>query len=384
MPSVPYVTYTETSDPVSPQGTGGQVILVVAKSQHTAELTKIFEFNSLQEAQADHATTGIGPDHANNDLLKIITDIFTEAKLRDASDKIGLDKVYAINMGPTPTDFTDWQTAVTLSEKKKDVDIELYRFTGTYTTPYATWITFLSGGLATHLNSLEAKGQPRLAVVSTPSYNETVANLDKITDYTTYPSSNVCHDRIVIVDDQNSVRKLDSIIASKIACTPPWQDPSYLEYRTPDVYESYIEPTMRSDADLETLTSGGFMCSWERIGYPGLGEPVRAVSSAFRKIATMPEANLHIRRNVDYCWKQICAIIMKQLKANDTKSNLQSMQEMAKAFLETQIQEEHLQAYELEVIPDPADVYGVKVIGKLQPMNAIYFINMSSVIQAPA
>lgn len=366
MSQVPYIEVNENTEPVYAQPRGGRVILVIGKTPETKDLTNLITIYTPADALKGYSEGGLGPVDDDNELLDAVLKIFEENKKRDASDQIGVEKIYAVNIGLTPS-ASDWEDAAILSEQAKDIEEELY----VLCSDLAVMNT-----IKTRLETLATVGQYRIAGF-THEDGATVEQIAAMTDpgEVSYVSST----RIWIKDNPT----MQSYYAGKSAHTEPHMDPSFTGYRAVE-YDT-IREYQRSDEDLDTLVSSGIIPDMERIGFPGEAEPCRAVSTAFREVdGEIPvDANLHIRRNVDYIWRELDKIVSQQLKNNDTAITLEVMKEAGRAFLNQQLKDGKIQEYEFDVIPDTEDPYMVVVQRGVRPQNAIYFIREDSTIKAP-
>jgi hypothetical protein len=214
-----------------------------------------------------------------------------------------------------------------------------------------------------------------------------VADIAKMTD--SGETSYISGSRIIIKENPS----LQAKYAAKQACTPPGDDPCKGPYRT-------VTPAQMSkytDADLNTLVSAGIVCDWiYRSPYDTseLVEPIRAVSTAFRSAdgARPADANIHIRRNADDIWRQMDLIAANQLKSNDTETGITYVQELLTAFLESMVDAGRLKpkkttptdkGYFVRVDEDTADAFKLIITRKIRPINAVYFLDEPSTVQAP-
>lgn len=366
MVEVPYIQDTETVEAQYPQGSGAKVILVYGHTTTTAQLTTIYEFNNYSDAVTSLTTSTGGP------LLEAIGKVFEEGQIRSVTDTLGINKVYAINMGTSAT-YQDYADAQETSKLKKDVDIELY--VGQHDVT-------LMGTTATYLSGLATQGQKRTAVFCT-NPAAPVATKALMTD--DGEGTYIQDSRIYIKDG------LQEKYAAKMACTPYYMDPAKGAYRsvTMDDIDDY------QYEDLETLTAAGIICDWEHqspITQTGRVEPVKAVATSHAKTEQPVDSLAHCRLNADYQFHQRDIIIQGMLKDNDTETGLQTMEQAVKSYFAGEAKKGYLIAkedepsdpgYMVQIEPSTTDVYGVVVRTKIRPVNAIYSIEEVSVIQAP-
>lgn len=367
---IPYIRDTETTEAQYPQGSGAKVICIMGETSKVQELDTIYEINNYPEA------VSVFGELTGGDLLSALQDIFEEGAIHSVTDTLGIDKVYAINVGLSAT-IEDYTTAQATAEMKKDVELEVYLGVSDVSFMLTT---------DTRLSTLATVGQRRDAIFTT-ALGADDATIGAMTDplEATYIHSS----RVYIKDN----RDMQAKFAAKVACTPYWQDPAKGPYRT--VTMDDIEDV---DYDrINTLTQAGIICDWEYLSplsQSGKVEPAKAVATSYVEVDNERPVDslMHCRLNADYQWRQLDIIIQGMLKDNETETGLQTMQEACESFLAGEAKKGYLSAkttdpqdpgYMVEVESSTTDVYGVVVRRKIRPVNAIYSIEEVSVIQAP-
>lgn len=381
-PEIPFLMDTESQEAQYPRGSGADTILLIGKTPNAADTSTINEFYSYQDAIAE--LSGEDPEETN-ELLLAVKDVFEEGAVRSVTDKLGIEKVLAINVGPNPVVGTEWADAQELGRLKRDIAIEVY--------VGLSDISFMNT-TKTHLDTLAATGKRRIAIF-THAADESKTNIIDMTDPSnaedTPAAPYIQGSRIYI--KQN--RLMQCKFAAKVACTPYWQDPARGPYRSVTFAE--VEEQITSEDDLDDYTKAGIVVDWENLNPVqgnGKAEICKAVATSYRgEDDVIPlDARLHIRRNADYQFRQIDLIIGAELKNNDTETGLQTMQQNVNAYLAGEVKKGYIKpkktepqdpGYLVEIIPHDTNPYGVKVRRKIRPVNSIEFIEEESVILAP-
>lgn len=366
MTEVPHFYINESVSPQYPRGKGGDVIVVFGRTDVTKELNKVYTFYSYNDAVASQGAGGIGPESATNYGLKAVKDIFEESQKRNVEEQLGIEKVYFVNVGATPT-AQDYADARTLSEMKKDAVIELYEGVSDLA---------IMNSVATAIGTLRQSGQYRISIF-THAVDATVAQVEALTDPA--EETHVRSSYVVIKYDRDTQARF----AAKVASTPYYVDPSRGPYRSITLNDI----TELSLGDADTLIAGGIVPDWEHMlpmGASGLAEPIRAVSTAYRTVAgSRPtDANLHTRRNVDKHWRRIDQIINAELKMNDSEANLEIIREAVNSYLEMEKKAGNIHDYKINVEVAANEPYTLRVERSIKPVKAIYFIHEESYIEA--
>lgn len=367
---VPILTNTEQVDEYFPGGSGATPILVVGKTPVIKDCSKIYTFHSYADAVATSDNGGIGPEAEGNELLSAIKEIFSEGSVDDQdTDELGVDTVYAINVGSTPTveDWTSAQTASEVLEEKELIEIYLG----------CTDIAFITT-TETHLLNLDEACLYRLSFFANTATTPTDAI--KTTDYT--QTTFVRDSRIYIHYDPT--KQVD--LAVKVAYTPYYQDPCKDSYRT--VTADDILPL--SFPNKNTLIKNGIVCDMPSNTYINgvrMAKPVKVVSTAYSVGADgkrPADANAHQRRNADYTWTQCDEIAKSELDNNNTPAGLKFIKEEVQAFLDGQENLGYLSSPECSVGEVTNDLEAIKLYKGAQFVSSIYRIEQTSRVKALA
>ena len=99
---LPGVIIKETVESARKEGYTGRNILVIGNAGYTTEKCeeKVYTLYNYDDAMNELAPPEKVQSPGRNILKNIIRDIFNEGKPLDPNDTFGLNKVYAINIGP--------------------------------------------------------------------------------------------------------------------------------------------------------------------------------------------------------------------------------------------------------------------------------------------
>jgi hypothetical protein len=344
--TVPTITVNESTEIINNKGTGAQIIAVIGDSGIAAAPTTIHTFNSYEEA-----VTAIGPEAETNPLLAAVKDHFKEGNPTYEASELGVTKVYAINVGstPTPENFTD---AMTTLSNVKDIELEEYHGLST--------VTILES-IATHLDTLVSKGFPRLAIATVATGAEEATILLMTDDGET---NYIQHSRVYIHID----RTMQSVFTAKVACTPYYENPAHGSYRTKDKND------INEVTDPSTYVDKGFVCDWPTgspLSTSNQAEPVEAYSTAQAASTVPADAQMHVRRNADHQIRTICQMIAKYLKTRNVPTARTVLEQEIRGHLANEVKAEKLEAGSADVIPNPTNTNGLVVNGSVRPPGTI-------------
>ena len=302
---LPGVIIKETVESARKEGYTGRNILVIGNAGYATEKCeeKVYTLYNYDDAMNELAPPEKVQSPGRNILKNIIRDIFNEGKPLDPNDTFGLNKVYAINIGPNATIQT-LLTALETSETVYDADIEVY--------PELSDIPAMNM-IKGHLKKLEGFGDYRIALMAA-SPNASIDEMTKMTD----PNESVYINsgRVIIQANPNVL----GAFAAKVACTPYYQDPAYNPYRT--IITQDIRKYRRDE--LETILDAGLVVDWEVVVDSTLGmkvvEPVYAPATNYTSEATPGDAWLHHRLNADHQSKITDGKARPYIKQNNTEN----------------------------------------------------------------
>jgi hypothetical protein len=364
--TLPGIRIKETVESARNDNYEGRNILVIGNAGYTTEkeAEKIYTLYNYE-----HANTELNPPKdvkltGKNILKAVIRNIFNEGKPLDSTDTMGLNKVYAINIGPKPTIET-LITALETSETIYDADIEVYPELNDIPA-----MNLING----HLKKLEGFGDYRIAMFAV-SKNASIDEMTGMTD----PSSEgayISSGRVVLHANPD----LLGAFAAKVAYTPYHQDPAYKPYRT--ITTTDIKRYRREE--LETILDAGLIVDWEVVD-PTLKikvvEPVYARATNYTEEETPGDAYLHQRLNADYQAHVTDEIARAYIKRNNTETARQAIEQSCKSHLEEEVKQERLDGYSYELYPNRVDPYGLIVQMKVLPVKSIHVIEINRTIQ---
>lgn len=374
------LSINEETEPLFPSGSGASPIAVLGDCGFTADPTKAYFFGSYFAAKKDHTLYGnsIGPeptDWEDNPALAAVRDIFLEGAVREAGQTIGINQVYVINMGSTPT-ANNWATAMeTLTNLPINNGIELY---------VGVDDVEVHEQIGLYLDELEEAGDYRNAIVTvTPgSTKEEMIEYTEVAEESDY----IHNSRVHIHTDPT----MQATYAAKVACTPFYQDPGYGPYRSKNVDNIVVWST----ADRDDLKEAGLVVDAPNLINPALAEPYMAVSTAYvKEEGVVPtDSLLHIRRNVDEHWRQTDMITLRMIKMNNTAVAKGLIENVAISYLREQVTKGYLikkvnvptdPGYMFELGYDETDPFKLHRIRKVRPVGSVHTIEDISIIQVP-
>lgn len=375
---VPYIDIEEFVEPIHYGGEGARRICIMGKTENTKDLTTIHEFKNYRAAREV-----IGDPSTENELLQAITDVFEEGSINfNSQDQLGIDKVYAIDMGTDPQ-AADWEAAFDTSMNKFGIDIDL---------PVGCSDLTVMNYAKLGYEDLASKGMFRNAIF-THAEGATLSQIRDMTDTT--KGSYIRSGRIHIKYLRNTQAKY----AAKVAYTPYYQDPAYGAYRSMGIEDIQDENgNILTIEDADDMLLAGITCDWKANSPYNPSEeyvePIRSVATNHREVlGEVPsDSNLHCRLNADYQWRQLVMIAGSFIKQNETATTLKALEEMGKAHLQGEVKKGYIEprtrhpvdpGYYFKVTEDLSNPFKIWIDMKCRPVNAIYFIGMKAVVKAP-
>lgn len=365
---IPSMMDTETVSTVSTPGSGGKPVLIIGKSPNTQDLTTLYTFNNYYEASLSVANGGVGPEPGEgddpNELLEAIYDVFKESERRYSADTYGISKIYAVNLGPSPT-TQDWIDAQTLAAEIDDIGVELYVGNST--------ISFMAT-TATHLSTIAASTRRRLAVFTVADG----ATVEQASAYTDPDESSYVSSTRTFIEYESHQAKT----AAKLAYTPYNIDPSFYAYRT----VTAAQITDLKDSQRNTLIGSGILCSMksdQAYNTVRMAEPVKMVSTAYRSVdGDVPaDSNAFQRIMADHILDERDVVIRGELKHINSATGYPILEELLNSRMDAYVSVGLLESYSNTVQEDPDDPNGIKVYTNLVMNGSIYdvaiFTNLS-------
>lgn len=363
---LPGIQVKETVEAVRNEDYEGRNILVIGSAGYEEESMKVYTLYNYEDAikkiKNPTTTEKEGVTQGPNILREIIGDIFSEGSVTGPNDVFGLNKVYAINIGPEPTIQTLIE-ALEKSETISDVEIEVY--------PRLSDISALNL-VNGHLKKLEVHGDYRIAIATTPK-DASVEDMIKITS--TMENAYISSGRVALHVDPSML----GFFAAKVACTPYYVDPAYKPYKT--VMVDTVKKYGRDE--LEKLLDAGLVADWI-VADPTLGikvvEPVYARATNYTAENMPSDAYLHQRLNADHQSKVTDAIARSYIKQNNTETARQSIEHRCRSYLEDEVKQSKLIGFNYEVYSNQADKYSLIVRMGVKPVKSVHTIEINRLI----
>jgi hypothetical protein len=368
--NIPRLTIKETVEPLYSTGKGGKHIITIGtRGEGKGNPKKVYEFSNYDDARKYPEEGGIGPQNIekSNPLLKAIENIFAEAEIKKPLENLGIDKIYAIDIGIEPTVDQYIQALQTIT-KLTDIEIELYIGLNDLK---------ILNIIANHLTILENQGIYHIALASAHK-NSTIEELKKITDPT--DPVHINHSRIIIHTNPDML----AAFTSKIACTPYHVDPAYGSYRSKQKKDIKILDPQTSDE----LVGAGLVVDWpakSQFSTSDEVEPCMAISTNYRLFdGDKPvDSLLHHRLVYDHYAHIIDTIVAGFLKQNNTEVVRHLAEQKCQAYLQKEVETERLAQYTCNIQSNPSNPYSLTVQTTLRPMGTIYEIIIYRIIQTP-
>jgi len=384
----PTLVENDSAEPMYPRGSGAKAIVVIGDAGVVADDPNVvYEFVDYAGALSE-----LGPEASANPLLAAIKDVFIEGSIFNVSlDKLGIEKVYAINIrtSATPAVLTQkmWTDAMTLSETKADMQmVELYA--GCYTVAVMKLVR-------DHILALRLTGLKRASIFTIDPTKDLVDDKTDIFKMTDSSETTFINDGTVSI---HTNPKMQAAYAAKCACTEHFMDPAYKSYRSKTM-EDIIEIGRQLADD---YTGAGFVVDGPSINpdFVGKPEPMMAVTTSYRigPGGTRPtDAFLHHRFNVDYQSVETNKIALGMIKKNNTITSRAMVEQSCIGFLQNEVSLGNLQAktstedgkpaddgFFLEIKTDPLDPFKLIKNMKVRPVGSVHMIVDNEIIQAPA
>lgn len=184
--------------------------------------------------------------------------------------------------------------------------------------------------------------------------------------------------RIAIVEKQFFGKTI-----AKICCTPYFEEPGYVGYktivpgecrnRTPEERDELFNAGIifnEDDALLSTITPR--ICLATSTAW-GIKNPESRLNDAL----------IHARRNVDHHVRHIIKILAPQLKRNETSVTIRYLQTAIDEYLDNELTNGNIMEYSVNVIESEINPYALLVEGKITPVNSTLAITFSNYVGQP-
>ena len=368
----PKVKYYEGDSNPGLSGEGAQIPIFIGVTGNTTPAQGIQKFKSYTAAKRSVANGGIGTDPTNNPLLAVLEDFFTEGRKNESED-IGIPYVYVIDLGTaTVADAAPWVAAMELAKTKREITAEVY-VGFKQADDKAKMLAILNSAL-TSIKKDNEYGNPRIAY-----YTVTGATDAQLMVLTDDEQDNYIQDsRLGLCEPKYFGR-----ILAKIMTTPFYEEPGYTDFRS-------IEPgefNTRTPTEENELQSAGVIFIKDELAGSEIHPRINlAVSTAF---AASPDSRandclLHARRNVDQLIREVFVALYKQIKRNETETNIIYCQTDVDVIVHKFLDAGYMmEGTEIEVIESNSNPFRLLAEGVSVPVNSTLFIGFSMYIEAP-
>ena len=368
----PKVRYYESDSNPGLSGEGAQIPIFIGITGNASPTAGIQKFKSYTAAERTVANGGIGTDPATNPLLAVLKDFFAEGRKNEADD-IGIPYVYVIDLGnATVANAAPWLAAMETAKIKREITNEVYvGFKAT--DDKAKVISILTSALKSIKDDNEY-GNPRIAY--TTLIGATDAQLMAFTD--DEQEAYIQNTRLGLCEPKYFGR-----ILAKIMTTPYYEEPGYTDFRSiaPGEFNNRT-PSVEND-----MQDHGIIFIKDELAGSEIHPRINlAVSTAF---AASPDARpndclLHARRNVDQLIREVYVALYRQIKRNETETNLIYCQTDVDVIVNRFLDAGHMMdGTAIDVVESDANPYRLIADGVSVPVNSTDFIGFSMYVEAP-
>lgn len=412
----PYLIYSEQVSTVNYLNqTGADVVAILAPTKF-AKLTSAGAIET-ETVEGETSTKWYEPTIAEDEILifnrysvaeqmvqseelkKVLKDFFLENSYYSAQDNLGVNAVMVV---PLPTTTTgSGQSAVT--HPTVEEFLNAYKLLRKYRKVTAIGCVGLSNpqdivvSLRQYLMEDQEEGNLKIAYIKAPARG----NDETITAYATRIANlNQKHtegtgNEATTVDGANSSRiafiepTFYGTLLAKICNTQYYLEPGYLPINSISAGEFEV----LSSEERDMLCMSGLIFGEDDVLLPTTTPRIcLGVSSAFgrpysataQNYDTRPaDALLHARRNVDHHVREILGILAYQLKRNETSVTLRYVKNEVMGYLESELNNGSIQAYEFNVVESSYNPYCLLVTGAIVPVNSTLAVEFSNYIGAP-
>jgi len=368
----PKVRYYESDSNPGLSGEGAQIPIFIGITGNNSPTAGIQKFKSYTAAERTVANGGIGTDPATNPLLAVLKDFFAEGRKNEADD-IGIPYVYVIDLGnATVANAAPWVAAMETAKIKREITNEVYvGFKAT--DDKAKVISILTSALAS-IKADNEYGNPRIAY--TTLIGATDAQLMAFTD--DEQEAFIQNPRLGLCEPKYFGR-----ILAKIMTTPYYEEPGYTDFRSiaPGEFNNRT-PSVEND-----MQDHGIIFIKDELAGSEIHPRINlAVSTAFAaSVDARPnDCLLHARRNVDQLIREVYVALYRQIKRNETETNLIYCQTDVDVIVNKFLDAGHMMdGTAIDVVESDVNPYRLIADGVSVPVNSTDFIGFSMYVEAP-
>ena len=311
----------------------------------------------------------------NNQLAKFLYEFFEEAKLQYNND-IGVPYIYVIDVGDG-TSKDAWLKALEISKTKRDAIIEAYVGIDNITNySVKSFIEAAHTSIVKETHELDLKNG-----FTTFGYNTPDTVTDEQLIALTAENTGVQLSRIGIIEPLIAGKHF-----ARICVTPANTEPGFYEFRT-------VEPGTfkdRTKAQMLALQNAGIIFGRdEHVNdevYPKMN---LCVATSFRKTARPADSLFHARFNADDLLREVFSACYKQIKANESVTNIAYLQTRINKIVNDRVSAEEMikwdektgQGTKLTVTQSNDDPYSNVVSGQMHPQKCTIAINVTATLK---
>ena len=311
----------------------------------------------------------------NNQLAKFLYEFFEEAKLQYNND-IGVPYIYVIDVGDG-TSKDAWLKALEISKTKRDAIIEAYVGIDNITNySVKSFLEAAHTSIVKETHELDLKNG-----FTTFGYNTPDTVTDEQLIALTAENTGVQLSRIGIIEPLIAGKHF-----ARICVTPANTEPGFYEFRT-------VEPGTfkdRTKAQMLALQNAGIIFGRdEHVNdevYPKMN---LCVATSFRKTARPADSLFHARFNADDLLREVFSACYKQIKANESVTNIAYLQTRINKIVNDRVSAEEMikwdektgQGTKLIVTQSNDDPYSIVVSGQMHPQKCTIAINVTATLK---
>lgn len=311
----------------------------------------------------------------NNQLAKFLYEFFEEAKLQYNND-IGVPYIYVIDVGDG-TSKDAWLKALEISKTKRDAIIEAYVGIDNITNySVKSFLEAAHTSIVKETHELDLKNG-----FTTFGYNTPDTITDEQLIALTAENTGVQLSRIGIIEPLIAGKHF-----ARICVTPANTEPGFYEFRT-------VEPGTfkdRTKAQMLALQNAGIIFGRdEHVNdevYPKMN---LCVATSFRKTARPADSLFHARFNADDLLREVFSACYKQIKANESVTNIAYLQTRINKIVNDRVSAEEMikwdektgQGTKLTASQSNDDPYSIVVSGQMHPQKCTIAINVTATLK---
>ena len=327
-----------------------------------------------QPITAEEPGIGEYTEDTTNQLSKFLKQFFEESKLQLNSD-IGVPYIYVIDVGDGKNKDA-WLNALELAKTRRDATIEAYvGADGITGYPVKSFIEGAYTSIEEESHDLNLRNG-----FTTIGFN----NPDNVTDAQlialTAENTGVQLSRIGIMEPLQAGKHF-----ARICVTPYNVEPGFIEYRS-------VKPgefKQRTKAEMKALQDAGIIFGRDEYIndeiYPKMN---LCTATSFRKTARPADSLFHARFNADDLLREVFSVCYKQIKANESATNIAYLQSRINKIVNDRVRNEEMKAWDektgegtkLNVHIGDSE-YDLIVDGQLQPVKCTIAIDVEETLR---